>query len=413
MVAYAFPPLGGGGVHRTLSFVRHLLSHGWRSTVITAGEDTTYWAMDESLLSRVPSEVRVVRVREGPLGTGARWTRRLVPPAVRPQLDRMIFFPDRYAPWVPNALAEALRVSRATRFDALYSTGGPWSDHLVALALEHLRRLPWVADFRDPWTQSSFFEAATPLHARAHRALEQKVYERADGIVLNTASHVIMVERDFPAARRKTILIPNGWEPEELAGLGSPEPKRRRKQIVYAGSFYPGRGPERFYALLRGALRASTRPDLMRRLAIDFYGKTEQGEAIPPDLRALITEHGYVSQREALEALARADATLVVMPEGQRTGFIPGKLYNQLRIGRPILAVTPPGDTADLVREADGGSLVLDPSRADGETRLARWLEALVQDELTPVDPTVASRFDRRTLAARLAAELDRVASHH
>lgn len=410
VLAYAFPPLGGGGVHRTLSFVRHLLSHGWRATVISAGGDSGYWAMDETLLSRVPEEVRVLRVPEGPLGAGVRWIRRLVPRAVRPLFDRSVFFPDRYVSWVPNALLTALRISKSRDFDALYSTGGPWSDHLAALLVERLRGFPWVADFRDPWTQSSFFRAATPVHARAHRALERAVYERADRIVLNTASHLAMVERDFPSARSKAVHIPNGWEPEELEGLPAPEPGRMKRRIVYAGSFYPGRGPDRFYALLRRAIASSDRGDLQRRLTVDFYGKTEQQDAIPADLRDLITEHGYVSQREALEALARADATLVVMPEGERTGFVPGKLYNQLRIGRPILAVTPPGDTADLVREAGGGSLVLDPRDGDAVVRLARWLEALVEGELAPLDPRVAARFDRTKLAADLAAQLDQIA---
>ena len=56
MVAYVFPPLGGGGVHRTLGFAHHLPGHGWRPTVLCASENSRYWASDPSLVDQIPDE---------------------------------------------------------------------------------------------------------------------------------------------------------------------------------------------------------------------------------------------------------------------------------------------------------------------------------------------------------------------
>jgi glycosyltransferase involved in cell wall biosynthesis len=408
VVAYVFPPLGGGGVQRTLGFVRHLLDRGWRSIVITAGDDSKYWARDPTLLAHVPGEIEVHRVPEGIVGTAAQWARRAVPRSIRPAFDRALFVPDRNATWWPSAVRRALALLSARSIDAIYSTSGPWTDHLVAMAASARSRVPWVADFRDPWTLSHFFSAATPLHAAAHRALEREVYERADRIVVNTKTHLDQVLASFPVARGKALHLPNGWDPEELADLPAHAPgqgRRSEKRIVYAGSFYPGRGPERFYALLEEAFRLQ--PELRSRIAVDLYGKTE-GARVPASLADRVVEHGYVSQREANEALARADATLIVMPEGESSGFVPGKLFTQLFVGRPILAVTPPGDTAELVREAGGGSLVMEPESSID--LLVAWLDALVHDRLPAgFAPEVVARYDRRRLAGRLAEELDAI----
>jgi len=60
VIAYFFPPLGGGGVQRTLKLVRYLEPHGWASTVVTAREED-YWILDPSLLDEVPATTEILR----------------------------------------------------------------------------------------------------------------------------------------------------------------------------------------------------------------------------------------------------------------------------------------------------------------------------------------------------------------
>ncbi|MBN1503981.1 MAG: hypothetical protein JW952_02840, partial [Candidatus Eisenbacteria bacterium] len=60
MLAYFFPPLGGGGVQRTSKFVKYLPDSGWTPVVVTVKEGA-YWVADGTLAGDVPAGVEVVR----------------------------------------------------------------------------------------------------------------------------------------------------------------------------------------------------------------------------------------------------------------------------------------------------------------------------------------------------------------
>jgi glycosyltransferase involved in cell wall biosynthesis len=400
VIAHLFPPLGGGGVQRTLAFVRHLVDHGWRSTVITAGDDSDYWARDETLVARIPPSAEIHRIREGVLGAGSRTLRRAIPRSLRPSIDRAVFFPDRAAPWIPNASRRAVELCRSRRFDAIFSTSGPWSDHAIALSIAGTFGLPWIADFRDPWTHNHVFVPASPLHRAAHAALERRVYRRARRVIVTTKGHAGLLERDFAEARGKVSYIPNGFEADEIAGLPVPPP-RARKRIAYAGSLYPGQGADAFFAILAAAL--AKEPGLRGSVVFDLHGKAEGTGPIPPVLEDMVVRHGYVPHAEALRRQAEADATLLLMSDAPQ---VPGKLYELLALGRPLLAITPEGETAALIREAKGSALIVAPQ--DGPERLIAWLLDLGRGALpSGFDRGVVDRFDRARHAAELAALLD------
>ena len=158
VLCYFYPPLGGGGVHRVLGFTRHLPRHGWECTVVCA-DAGDYWVSDESLLAGVPRATEVIRVRGGSalsawLGltraaSGRRSTRAFS--GLR-KLSDWWLIPDSYVGWSRRARAAAERRARRGGFDAMLSSSPPDSVHLAALAVHRRIGLPWVADFRDPWS---------------------------------------------------------------------------------------------------------------------------------------------------------------------------------------------------------------------------------------------------------------------
>ena len=407
VIAYLFPPLGGGGVQRTLGFVRHLPANGWRPTVICAGDDATYWARDPTLMRRVPLEATVVRVPAGWPGSAARWTRRLVPHAYRRAFDQFVFVPDRQVPWGPNALQAGLRIAERGRFAALYSTGSPWTNHMVAMAIKARTGLPWIADFRDPWTQNMTFSTASGAHAALHRRLENLVYRHADRIVANTPGHMRAVQAAFAASYDKTTFIPNGYAESDFAKCRHPIASRDPVLLGYAGSFYPGHGPEALLDMLRQA-RPHAPPFRLR-----FIGNTQLGDQ-PADagLDDITEDLGYLTQAQMLDRLAECHATIVTMPGQPRpTGVVPQKLYMYLRLGRPMVAILPPGDAADLVREAGDQHLLQDPVALDGDAA-ADWLHQLAADRVpgVPVGSLVVRRHARDVLTQRLAGLLHDIA---
>lgn len=405
IVAYVFPPLGGGGVQRTLSFVRHLPSLGWRPTVICADPSVPYWARDESLLDVVPPEAEVVRVSDGGLQRLLHAPRRLLPGGLRTAWPRLLELPDRQVAWFPAGLRAARRALRETRFDAVYTTSAPFTDHLVALGLG-TSRPPWIADFRDPWTDNRTFRPVTEAHRSLAERWEAQVVAGADLVVANTPPNAEALRARYPGAAIDAI--PNGWEPADFAGL--PGASAGKFTIAYAGSFYAGYGPDAFLRYLDGAFRI--RPELRSQVELRFAGKTDIGAVLRAHgLDDIATERGYLSQRESLAHLAKSQAQLLVLPPGAG-GWVPQKLYVGLRIGRPFVAVCPDGEARRILTEAGGTSLLLRPDEPQGAERLADWLTARIatDDASGGFDAEVVARYDRTRLAARLAAHLDRLA---
>ena len=181
-VAYSFPPINRSGTHRTLGFVKHLARAGWDATVLTV--EPRDEAIDESLLRHVPSSTTILRVPwhdpvqrarriadwglrigasssrgAGSLTSGSRRTTRTRrASSVREFIARLLTTPDSRIGWILPAVRAGLTAMRRRRPDVIYSTSPYASAHLAALILSRWARVPWVADFRDPWRGNPFQE---------------------------------------------------------------------------------------------------------------------------------------------------------------------------------------------------------------------------------------------------------------
>ncbi|MEM1026307.1 MAG: glycosyltransferase [Myxococcota bacterium] len=402
-ISYLFPPMGGGGVQRTLSFVEGLPAHGWRPTVICAGPDAPYWAKDPSLKARIPEDVRVLRVPEGPLGWSRTLVRRLLPGRIRRAFDDRLLIPDRAIPWLPTALAAASRQRLTREFSAMYTTGAPWTDHLVGLLSAPGTGLPWVADFRDPWTLSAGVpipEAVLPVH----QWLERRVYANADRIIANTLTQQAELAEAFPIVRGKSCCIPNGWREADFPAH-LPPPDQERMLLGYAGSLYEGYTAR---PLLERLERLGERPPPY---ILRWVGKTKPFDGMGKS--PVPAEHlGYLTQEEVLRRMAECRAVFFFVPDtAHAEGWVPQKLYVYLRLGRPILAVGKEGEAMQILREAGGPGLCLHPDEPD--ERLLDWLHRLRAGALDGLryDPEVVARYSRQQTTASLARLLDEVAA--
>ena len=242
VLAYFYPPLAGGGVHRVLSFTRHLPAHGWACTVVCAGEHD-YWVRDESLRDRVPSETEVLRVSGGSalatllrLGRGARTDGRRSSAGfslLRP-LSEWFLLPDSYVGWSARAARVARDRIAAGGIDAILSSSPPDSAHLAAAGLAQATGLPWVADFRDPWIATSFKRPPTPWHAARQRALEARVTGGADLVLAASRTHHDVLAARATARPRQLLFLPNGFEP--LGDAPMPTPRGEAFRVVFTGT---------------------------------------------------------------------------------------------------------------------------------------------------------------------------------
>jgi glycosyltransferase involved in cell wall biosynthesis len=393
VVAYLYPPAGGGGVQRTAGFVRHLPDFGWSPEVV-AGTAEGYWARDPSLEAGLAAPV--TRVPLPPWDALRRWTRRALPPSIRAAFDASRL-PDVHSAWILPAFRAAARRHARRPFDVIYSTGPPWTDHVVAALLARRFGLPWVADFRDPWAHNPLQPPPRAL-APAHRALEAWVHGTADLSIASTEGYRRAMAEAFDLPPGATMHLPNGFTESDFPGLPAPAPAPPLR-LGYAGSFYGAHGPEALF----DALEAVAIRDPELGLTVELFGMTGT-----PRARAFtVNAHGYVPQRAALEGLARCPVVFLTVPDRPGAeGCVPQKLYVYLRLGRPILWCGPEGDATAILRRAGGTHFALDPRRPDLEG-LGRWLRARVDEAPpAPFSPEVVGGFDRRVLTGQLAGQL-------
>jgi glycosyltransferase involved in cell wall biosynthesis len=444
MLLYHFPPIGGISMARNIRNVQYLPEHGWQPVVVTpAAADSN--VEDPGSLALVPSDVTVERtgyVAAGDLQPIVRLARRMSgavraiggPPIARSTgpaegsappsrasaaagpgpavassrfsaLRRLLFFPDNQAGWLPFAVVAAVRAHRASPVDAVYATFPPMTSLVAAAAVARICAVPLVAEFRDPWIGNSL-EAPPPwLIRQLRRKVERWVVRSAAEVVAVTPRLARMLERRYPGLAVR--LVPNGYQLGEATGVrrvrGAGEPLR----IVYTGTLDR---PAELTVFLDGlALAATRRPDLHDRLCIEIFGNVapacrdlvSAAEAGPAN--GIVTIRGFVPRVEALAALAAADAALVLLGDGPGMDlFMPGKLFDDLGADRQVLAMLTAGDARELLAELDWG-IVCAPVASEVADAIEHLLATPAPDRRA--DPS--GRYDRRTLAGRLAGVLD------
>jgi glycosyltransferase involved in cell wall biosynthesis len=378
VLAYFFPPLGGAGVQRTLKFVRYLPEFGISPTVVTTHQ-SGYWIRDETLLKEIPKSIAVHRVKNplpmGGAGKGKRrstsWVRLLR------WIAGLSLVPDAYRPWSYLAARQCARILGREPDTMLWTTSSPDSSHLAGLHLNRKFAIPWIADFRDPWTQRMSFAPPTMIHRKIHHSMERAVVERASKVVVT--SH--MTREDFikryPSVDPgKFVVLTNGFDEGDFREFEtnlSPDLFR----ILHLGQLNPERS---LIPLLEPLSRLLQRqPDARGRIEVLCVGPhyaTHEAEAARYGLEGLVRFTPPCHHQEGVRRLGTANLLLLLEQEGDRGRLIlPGKFWEYLRSGRPLLTLADPqGDAVRLTREL-GSGWAFSPNSADEilECLEGRW----------------------------------------
>lgn len=419
ILCYFYPPLAGGGVHRVLSFTRHLPAHGWSCTVVCAGEED-YWVKDETLTAAIPPGTEVLRV---PGGSALSAWRRVFSRGDRlpgqgagilRSLSDWWLLPDSYVGWAPRARAAAARRMRQGGVDVVLSSSPPESAHVAALPLGARFGVPWVADFRDPWIGLYRRQPPTAWHARRQGALERRVMERADLVLAASRTQLSYSERGSGARPRRAEVVLNGFDsvepPAPVAAAAESSAPGGTFLLAFTGTLSHVPDTEVFFEALHELF--VRHPDARRRLRVKLAGPFDPGyedRSVALGLKGVVEFLGQRSHGEVRDLQRSADLLLLWIPRADvLRAAVPGKLYEYLDAGRPILALLDErAEAADLVRRADGRVFAVG-SRAELAAELERrWLawKAGARDALRR--PAWLDEYRRDVQAAKLAGLLD------
>jgi glycosyltransferase involved in cell wall biosynthesis len=425
--SYHFPPIGGSGAQRPLKMVRRLIDFGYESVVVTGGGATTdRWAPeDATLVAEIPAQSDVHRLRGDDEPASSRRRQRFAERwlGVRGQWD---------AWWTENSYE--LGLEAGSDVDLVYVWMQPYASAEVGAALSRDLQRPWVADLGDPWALDEMMVYPSALHRRVALRRMRDQLDTTSAIVMSTREAVHRLSEQFPGLTdRPIVAIPNGFDAADFAGdpsardddkfrvvhtgylhtaLGEQHRRRRTLRRVLGGGV-PGLDilTRSHVYLVEAINRLLARdPTLREVLELQLAGvMTETDRAVAT--RCPVTIHGYMTHADSIALMRSADLLFLPMqdlPRGVRATIVPGKTYEYLASGTPILAAIPDGDARDILEDA-GNAILVRPDDVDGiangiATELARFQ---VGASAPLPRPEVVARFEYGKLAGDLATVFD------
>ena len=422
ILTYYWPPSGGTGVQRWLHFSRYLEEFGWEPIIYTPlnpeapVQDPTLSALIgsktivlqrkiweptsvyKSLSGKKGKQLHTGFLQENPksktswLQKGAMWLR------------ANLFIPDAKMAWIAPSQRYLKRYLKENPVAAIISTGPPHSLHLIARGLKRQTKLPWIADFRDPWTQIDWFEQLplTKWGLGLHKLLEKSIFNEADELVVVSRDMQTQMEK---LAQRPVRLISNGYAPSDFQSfVHKPDP---HFTILHTGSINKDRNPGALWSSLGVFVKQN--PDFARRLQIRLIGAIDASviQALKEQQLFEYTHfEQFIPHEKVIEELSACSLLLLPLNNVKsQKGIVTGKVFEYLASEQPILAIGPAdGDAAAILKQQEGTLMV------DFDTPIP-WPEVLEMCAHKPKRQQTLLPYSRKELAKEMQQLLETLCS--
>ena len=419
IITYYWPPAGGPGVQRWLKFVKYLPEFGWEPTVFIP-ENPSYPIVDDTLEKDVSINLEIIKTKiwepyqiaeffgkdnkkfkAGQFDVGKNQS-------LKSRLSIWVrgnfFIPDARVFWVNPSVTYLKKYLKENHFDALVTTGPPHSVHLIGLNLKkEFPNLKWIADFRDPWTEISYYQhlKLTKFADQKHRNLEQKVFENAD-ITLATS---YADAENFKKKGANAVCITNGFDVENQESRTENREPSTQFTLSYIGVLEQLRNPEVLWRVLNDLMKENE--DFRKNFILKFVGRIDDrilDEITNSELNDSVKNLGYLSHSEANLEMQNSDLLLITnFSEDKSKGIIPGKIFEYLATKKQIISFGPKeSDVKRILEETHAGKHF---SYDDSESLKAFILEKFNDWKSGNLSSNTENidQFSRRNLTKKLA----------
>lgn len=435
IIAYYFPPLGWSGVQRTLKFTKYLQSFGWEPVVVTVGK-TKFSILDDTLMNEIPKGINILRfddVRFKDITDEVKEKMReytkysfdmISDKDLKNEYEKSIedafeklrerfLIPDGNAVWANNIIKNISNKLDLNSIDIVYTTSSPYSAHLIGYYLKKKYNLPWVCDFRDEWTNNPYLSTEREsLRYKVEKNIEETILRYADRIVVTTPLICENYKKNFHVEEEKILTITNGYDEEDFNFKDVLDSKNYFK-IIFNGSFHLGVNP---FIILQAVKNLIIKKYIdKQKIKFIFIGKNEE-QVIniineKYEHKDLIEWKGYLPHRESLQIASMANILFLSLGKGEKVKSVyTGKIFEYLRMKKPILSISPKDSLVDKLLSETGSGINFE----DGDLRgaesyiLTQYNNWLCNKEFI-VNEDKIKKYERKYLTQKLAEIFDEI----
>ena len=426
IIAYYWPPAGGGGVQRWVKFVKYLREFGWEP-IVYAPENPDYPLLDPSLAIDLPEKLEVIKhpiwepyqIYRTVMGktsgkTHAGFISSTGKKSLKSRAVNFVrgnaFIPDARVYWVKPSIKFLTDYLKEKPVDAIITTGPPHSMHLIGLGVHEKTGVKWLADFRDPWVNMDNLEEYefTSWAFKKHQRLEQKV--------VSTASRVAVVApfmaQEYEKLRNSKVdVLTNGFDTTDFEI--NKDIEHPKFVIGHYGTFGKDRNPHLLWRALRDLL--GELPMLQDHLSIEIIGPTDAfvfKELEEFELQSYVNFIDYLPHAEAIEKMKAASLLLLLLNQnGNMESRLTGKIFEYMAVQKPILGLgSATSDPSKVLKETGTGIMI---DYGDYEATKNHILKSYQKFRKGAhwVNPEGINIYSRRSITEKLAGVLNEMIS--
>lgn len=426
IITYYWPPSGGSGVQRWLKMSKYLPENGWQPVVYTP-ENPESPVEDLTLESDVCAEAEVVKthifepysfykkfvgvkkdekVKMGLVNEGehkSSWKERLTL-----WIRGNLFIPDARRWWVKPSVRFLKKYLKEHPVDAIITTGPPHSMHLIGMKLHDALDIPWMADFRDPWTEIDYYQ---DLHLTRHA---DRKHHRLEGQVLSKADRVIAIGWDMAESfkrlgAQRVEVVTNGYDWDTDTSIQHAD-LSEKFTLSHIGLLGPTRNIPTFWRAISEL--AERHPDFRQHLDIQLIGQVDISALRLIEtlgLKDVVTHLPHIPHDEVMQKQCASRALLLFINNTPNAkGILTGKLFEYLSSGRPVLCIGPEdGDAAHIISEAKAGATVGFDDKDKMEAAIMQLFDDYRNGEPHQSDMNVIKRYSRQEQSRIIADTLN------
>ena len=430
VISYYWPPAGGPGSLRVLKFAKYLPQFGWKPVILSV-KNGEFPYTDNSLEADIKDDCPVFyssTIEPFTLYkklTGKDSTSTLPVGQLTQKPDKIqhklfnwlrtnIFIPDARMGWILPGYLRAKKIIRQQKIQAMISSSPPHSLQLMAYLINKKFNLPWIADFRDPWTEIQYYQISkrNKLSQSFDLCLEKKILRNANHIttVSSSIGQTFSQKLNLSCPESKISIIPNGWDPDEFKHDSKPDSSKFI--ILHTGNLNATQNPTVLWKSLQHLLEFH--PTFKKDLILKFVGRVHENirKTITHSNLDAYTEYpNFIPHKQVIVEIQKAAILLSVVPDvPDNKGIVTSKNFEYIGSGLPILVVGPTdSDIAHTISEFRHSQMINYNNIKTCETFITERYQAWKNRENPQSSRELRHKYSRVSLTGKLAEILDKI----